>query len=566
MHGDVHGSNILVGAKDEVRLIDFGMSRHLGRGAPYDHGARAGFGWYLDPHAARTLLDGQLAPPPDPVSERFALAAFVYEIVTGEYYLEFSPDTQRAYEQILCETPLPFTQRGFESWPSVESVLHQQLSKNASDRYTSTDAFFKALEEARPPPTSEVDKAFRNRTRGIVDGFLPGMGETPPPTHALFDKAPIVAIDQGVGGYAWFLYRVGILRERPDLLAQADLWCRRAALAIDKPEAFFTPLSADELFEIDACSILHRQSGIHYVHALVCHARGDLPGLLEQSEAFLASSINSTDVVDVALGTGGVLLALTTLLSATTAATQIDTRELRAAVECRFHELARVLDFQKPPGLVARQPFSFAHGWVGVLYALMRAATVLGGFPSDDISERIQSRLRQMTMSLKSPKEEVEEDAPEFYGDHNSIEFNWIPGWCNGSAGVIPLFLLAHRMFGEKIYLEDAEWAATHTALHPDTEGHLCCGVAGRVFALLQMYRDTGGSRWLDQARGLARHLIEPQIPEESMDRTYSLFWGPLGSALALEELQAPEQAVMPIFGDFGWLPGIVNLKANRSN
>src|SRR5690606_28831936 len=112
---------------------------------------------------------------------------------------------------------------------------------------------------------------------------------------------------------------------------------------------------------------------------------------------------------------------------------------------------------------------------------------------------------------------------------------------------------LAHELLGDELYLREAERAGRLAFEHPGDHGHLCCGLAGRVISLLQMHRHTGGEAWLDSARRLGRGLLDPKLPEGTAPYSHSLFWGPLGCALALEEVSVPERSTMPIFGDMDW-------------
>ena len=109
----------------------------------------------------------------------------------------------------------------------------------------------------------------------------------------------------------------------------------------------------------------------------------------------------------------------------------------------------------------------------------------------------------------------------------------------------------------EPRYGEVAERAAWHCWEHRDRAGHLCCGLSGRVFALLRMYQYSGDPVWLERARHLSV-LSEPWLLEEleSGDRRLSLYWGALGPLLAHVELEAPELATMPMFGSEGWRSG----------
>ncbi len=128
-----------------------------------------------------------------------------------------------------------------------------------------------------------------------------------------------------------------------------------------------------------------------------------------------------------------------------------------------------------------------------------------------------------------------------------------VPGWCNGAAGHVAMFIATHQMLGEPSFLAAAHAAASRTAMHPDRHGHLCCGRSGRTFALLALHRHTGERRWLEEARRLARTLIDAPMPAEATNPSRSLWWGRAGSMLALEETRMPQWAAMPIFGPWGW-------------
>ena len=90
---------------------------------------------------------------------------------------------------------------------------------------------------------------------------------------------------------------------------------------------------------------------------------------------------------------------------------------------------------------------------------------------------------------------------------------------------------------------ERAGWAASESVA---AGGDLCCGFAGLAYALLCLYRQTGEAHWLARARLLAEHAVTSvQAAALGLD---SLYKGEVGVALLVAELNAPEQAVMPLF------------------
>jgi serine/threonine-protein kinase len=117
--------------------------------------------------------------------------------------------------------------------------------------------------------------------------------------------------------------------------------------------------------------------------------------------------------------------------------------------------------------------------------------------------------------------------------------------WCNGSPGLVFLFTQAHRTFGEARWLELAElcaWTAWDT---PSRAPHLCCGSAGRAYALLSYYKQTGAREWLGRARALANRAVEQCAVNSEGD---TLWRGTLGVAVLISDLASPEHARMPFF------------------
>jgi serine/threonine-protein kinase len=119
-------------------------------------------------------------------------------------------------------------------------------------------------------------------------------------------------------------------------------------------------------------------------------------------------------------------------------------------------------------------------------------------------------------------------------------------GWCNGAAGYVFLWTLAHRLFGDARWLELAELAAWQSWDEPRFTADLCCGTAGRAYALLNLYKHTGATEWLSRARQLATHAAAAAV--ETSHRKYALWKGELGVATLIADLEAPEHAAMPFF------------------
>jgi serine/threonine-protein kinase len=130
-----------------------------------------------------------------------------------------------------------------------------------------------------------------------------------------------------------------------------------------------------------------------------------------------------------------------------------------------------------------------------------------------------------------------------------------MPGWCNGSAGFVFLWTLAHQMLGRTEYGALAAKAGFDVWESESQIGNLCCGFAGQAYALLNLYKHTGDKAWLHraqaQAEQAARSILDmPQggTYQELATRAESLYKGELGVAVLAAELERPELAAMPFF------------------
>jgi serine/threonine-protein kinase len=124
-------------------------------------------------------------------------------------------------------------------------------------------------------------------------------------------------------------------------------------------------------------------------------------------------------------------------------------------------------------------------------------------------------------------------------------------GWCNGSCGHAFVWALAHRVYGGGPYLDLALGAAWSAWDSPEGTTTLCCGLAGRAYALLAVHRATGERVWLDRARDLA--LRGARQGGTASDYPHALYKGELGLAVLAADLEQPEEAVMPFFEPLGY-------------
>jgi serine/threonine-protein kinase len=197
-----------------------------------------------------------------------------------------------------------------------------------------------------------------------------------------------------------------------------------------------------------------------------------------------------------------------------------------------------------------------AHGWAGFLYATMRWCQSSGQILPKQVKERLQELAdcrEVLGQGMRWPWEIPQK------GVRTS---NYMPGWCNGSAGFVYLWTLAYQIFHDTDFLTLAEKTAWNVWEEPDSVGNLCCGLAGRAYALLNLYKYASEKNWLYRAQGLANKAASSMrmldLNGDSLYKSFgirpdSLYKGNVGIAVLAADLEHPESACMPFFDSEGW-------------
>jgi hypothetical protein len=537
IHGDVHPHNLLIGADGRVRLLDFGAAV-LTAGAPPDlvYPGRTGVALFWEPELALAQLAGAPEPLPSAAGEQHAVAALLYLLLAGNHWCEVRLGRADLLRQLVTAPPLPFAARGLEPWPAVEEVLARALAKDPADRFPSLAAFAGALaaipdperggRSARPGPLP----AAAARLAGVLDRVLGRTAAGPGPDDL---RALGPAVHSGAAGVACGLYRIALAREDPELLAAADLWAVHAGGG-----GWHEPA--------DPLSLYHGPPGLAAVQALIAQARGDDAGLAAARDRFSelsARAVASGAGIDLALGPAGLLLAAAQLLPLTPPgvsalpAARIDS--LLANLWAAADALPEVADRAARAG---RPNLGMAHGQAGLLYATLRWCRA-AGTPRPAGLER---RLAALAAAAQPSGRGL---AWPWLGADGDVAVEAMPGWCNGSAGMVHLFTLAAEELGDPCWRRLAEGAAWNAWEDPAGGGDLCCGLAGRAYALLALARAGAGREWFARACALAGRAAD----EIADTAPLSLFKGEVGVAALAADLHRPEDAAQPLFGEEGW-------------
>ena len=541
IHGDVHHGNLLAIEEDKIRILDFGRARLVADPGPTGAPPRAGAAFYFDPELAAAMRAGKAPPVANPQAEQYSIAVLLRHLLVGRPYLDFDLERERMLKQICEERPVPFIRHGALPWPDVERVLGRALEKNPWDRFSSVAEFADELSRAGRP---NIPAPMEGRDApALLGDVLQRLGVGGSAYQALQQPTALCSVNTGAAGIAYALYRIASLREDAALLALAELWITQAERNSGDDRAYYCEELDLSPATVGRTSLFHTSVGVSCVEALVGFALGDGARTAQAIDRFIARSQEPSYNLDLTLGRSGVLLGCAALLPAMPAEEfSSEARNAILALGDRVDaELRHQLAGLPPAGQTGSLNLGIAHGWGGVLFALLRWREVCRRSGADPtIEEQLGALAAQAEPS----------------GNGHGLRWRWMtgrqggkefmPGWCNGAAGLAHLWTLAERLFGEKDYRALAHGAALNAYEEPSSLGDLCCGTAGRSYAMLNLYRQTGDGIWLRRAQDLADKAV-PLIEQWSLQRD-SLYKGEIGVALLIADMEQPELSCTPLF------------------
>jgi tetratricopeptide (TPR) repeat protein/predicted Ser/Thr protein kinase len=154
VHRDIKPSNIIVNERGQVKVLDFGLVKHLVEppSSEVDLDAQTiystqtrsdvivGTPLYLSPEQAT-------GKPIDGRSDLFALGALLYECLTGRSAFS-GGSVLEIGAQIIHVTPPPPSHFNAQITPSLDRITMKALQKKVEDRYQSADDMLKELQAA----------------------------------------------------------------------------------------------------------------------------------------------------------------------------------------------------------------------------------------------------------------------------------------------------------------------------------------------------------------------------------------------------------------------------------
>jgi eukaryotic-like serine/threonine-protein kinase len=326
-----------------------------------------------------------------------------------------------------------------------------------------------------------------------------------------------------------------------------DLWSRKSASKLGEPDAFYNGRIDSTPDTVGRTALYHSAAGVFAVQALIGHAMGDVVSRQAGIQSFIEASTPLAENIDLTLGRASTLLGCSLLLEVAPKIEYLDERPLLVFGDEVFNDIWRQVDQFAPIREERKLRYlGIAHGWAGVLYAAMRwCRSANRPFP-DSLEEWLRQLAELAQIERRGARWKVK------LRRHSAGRADdYMPGWCNGSAGHVFLWMLAYRAFADSAYLDLAEKAAWNGLEAPDDIDSLCCGLAGRAYGLLNVYKHTGEKRWLIGAQDLAARALA--ITDTSDALYHCLYKGGLGLAVLCADLARPDSSSMPLFEEEGW-------------
>ncbi|XP_038059117.1 lanC-like protein 3 [Patiria miniata] len=193
-----------------------------------------------------------------------------------------------------------------------------------------------------------------------------------------------------------------------------------------------------------------------------------------------------------------------------------------------------------------------AHGLSGILQVLLGFPDFIKSDPSieKDIRDSVDFLVKCQTEHGGNIPPALDECGRQTRpAEHELVH------WCHGAPGVVYLFAKAYLTWKDEAYLQaclrcgDVTWEKGLLKKGPG----LCHGIAGSGYVFLLLHRLTGDKKHLHRALQFAAFMEEDQFRREARvpDAPYSLYEGLAGTACFLADLLEPEKAEFPFFNVF---------------
>ncbi len=253
VHRDLKPQNVLLIrdddlTQDRVKLVDFGLSKRsettllaLGSSISRDQ-TLLGTPRYMAPEQASGRIDDI-----DATTDQFALAAMVYEMLTGTSAFDGDHMAMLLY-RIVSEEPIPMGRFVPDLPAYVEAAVRRAMAKQRADRFASVTDFLEALcgNATTPAPAPRLQPAGRElAVAAATRAPISSSGASGPAPRTIAGEITVRtaarrrAVSLGFGlaaalviGAAWFVLRTAPIAGSP---SAAGVPLRNSPLAPAKP-------------------------------------------------------------------------------------------------------------------------------------------------------------------------------------------------------------------------------------------------------------------------------------------------------------------------------------------